>query len=102
MEQFLQQAETAPMGQAFMFKARATPDDAYRYAQGHPIAHALGFDIQLQGEVLDFAAVTDHGELHEWYLGEWQQEFLIKKPADNVINGTYFEITGQNLEISGK
>lgn len=48
---------------AFMFKARATPDDAYRYALGHPIAHALGFDIQLQGEVLDFAAVTDHGEL---------------------------------------
>jgi len=48
---------------AFMFNARATPDDAYRYALGFPISHALGFPLQLSGGPLDFAAVTDHGEL---------------------------------------
>ena len=28
---------------------------------------------------------TDIGELHEWYLGEWRQEYLIKQPHDYRI-----------------
>lgn len=28
---------------------------------------------------------TDLGDLHEWYLGEWRQEYLIKSPADYRI-----------------
>jgi len=50
---------------AFAFGVRRTADDAYRFAQGEPIAHDGGFQIQLQGKPLDFYAVTDHGE----YLG---------------------------------
>lgn len=26
--------------------------------------------------------ITDRGELHEWYLGEWRQEHFIKSPED--------------------
>ena len=29
--------------------------------------------------------ITDKGELHEWYLGEWRQEYLIKSVADYRI-----------------
>jgi len=49
---------------AFNFGTLATPDDAYRYAQGKAIKHPAGFDMQLE-EPLDFYAVTDHG----FYLG---------------------------------
>lgn len=48
---------------AFLFNSRTTPDDAYRYAQGKTIQHPSGFSIRLAGGPLDFAAVTDHGEL---------------------------------------
>ena len=44
---------------AFLNGTRATPDDAYRYAQGEPLTHAAGFEIQLE-RPLDFFAVTDH------------------------------------------
>ncbi|MEM9620621.1 MAG: DUF3604 domain-containing protein [Pseudomonadota bacterium] len=44
---------------AFIFATRATPDDAYRYAKGEPLAHPSGFDMQLD-RPLDFYAVTDH------------------------------------------
>jgi hypothetical protein len=50
---------------AFIFNTRATPDDAYRYAEGEAIQHAGGFMVKLGGDPLDFLAVTDHGE----YLG---------------------------------
>jgi hypothetical protein len=57
---------------AFIFGTRATPDDAYRYAQGHAIAHPGGFDVQLD-RPLDFYAVTDHamflGNLSAWAEG---------------------------------
>ena len=49
---------------AFQFGTLATPDDAYRYAQGESIKHPAGFDMQLD-RPLDFYAVTDHG----FYLG---------------------------------
>lgn len=45
---------------AYQFGTLATPDDAYRYAQGEAIKHPAGFDMQLR-EPLDFYAVTDHG-----------------------------------------
>ncbi|MEQ9450178.1 MAG: DUF3604 domain-containing protein [Pseudomonadales bacterium] len=49
---------------AFQFGTLATPDDAYRYAQGEAIEHPGGFEMQLE-RPLDFYAVTDHGT----YLG---------------------------------
>jgi hypothetical protein len=33
----------------------------------------------------DVRWITDVGELHEWYLGEWRQEYLIKSPEDYRI-----------------
>ena len=50
---------------AFIFKTRATPDDAYRYGKGEPLLHPAGYPIRLRGAPLDFMAVTDHAE----YLG---------------------------------
>jgi hypothetical protein len=49
---------------AFAFGVVATPDEAFRFARGEPIRHALGYEIALR-EPLDFIAVTDHAE----YLG---------------------------------
>ena len=49
---------------AFIFGARATPDDAYRFAKGDSLAHAAGFEMRLD-KPLDFQAVTDHAV----YLG---------------------------------
>jgi len=33
----------------------------------------------------DVRWITDLGELHEWYLGEWRQEYLVKRPEDYRI-----------------
>jgi hypothetical protein len=33
----------------------------------------------------DVRLITDMGELHEWYLSEWQQEHFIKTPEDYRI-----------------
>lgn len=33
----------------------------------------------------DVRWVTDIGELHEWHLGEWRQEYLVKTPQDYRI-----------------
>lgn len=45
---------------AYAFGTVATPDDAYRYAQGEGIEHPAGFEVRLK-QPLDFYAVTDHG-----------------------------------------
>ncbi len=52
----------------------------------HP-AFALIDRISEHGEHLrrDVWLVTDAGELHEWYLGEWRQEYFIKRPEDYRI-----------------
>lgn len=53
---------------AYIFNVRASPEDAYRYARGESLKHALGYDIRLTDAPLDFLAVTDHSE----YLGVLQ------------------------------
>ncbi len=44
------------------------PADAYKYAQGEPIKHPMGFDIKIDTP-LDFMGVTDHSE----YVGVTKQ-----------------------------
>ena len=46
----------------------STPDSAYRYAKGEPLAHPSGFDMQLD-RPLDFLGVTDHA----MYMGMLQE-----------------------------
>lgn len=46
---------------AYTFGTTATPDDAYNFAQGAPLAHPAGGTYKL-GRPLDFLAVTDHSE----------------------------------------
>jgi hypothetical protein len=54
---------------AYIFGTTASPDDAYRFAQGETIQHPLGFDMKIK-EPLDFYAVTDHafflGMINAW------------------------------------
>ncbi len=50
---------------AFTGNVRTTPDDAYLYAKGQPIAHPSGDAIRITGRPLDFLMVADHAE----YLG---------------------------------
>ena len=38
-----------------------------------------------QGIRRDVRWITDRGELHEWYLGEWRREHLVKAPEDYRI-----------------
>ena len=45
-----------------------TPADAYKYFQGQPIKHPLGFDVKIDTP-LDWAGVTDHSE----YVGVIQE-----------------------------
>lgn len=44
---------------AYLFGVRAMPEDAYRFAKGHPLKHPLGKEYRLR-RPLDFMAVTDH------------------------------------------
>ena len=54
---------------AFIFgDTKATPADAYDYAKGKPLKHALGFDMKIS-QPLDWMGVTDHSE----YVGVIQQ-----------------------------
>ena len=47
---------------AYIFGNMLTgPEDAYKYALGHPIKHPAGYEVQIK-RPLDFLAVTDHSE----------------------------------------
>ena len=50
---------------AFVFRVRATAEDAYRYARGEAIDHVSGEQIRMQGPPLDFVAVSEHAN----YMG---------------------------------
>ena len=78
---------------AYIFgNTKTTPADAYRYAKGEPIKHALGYDIKIDTP-LDWMGVTDHSE----YVGTMAlantpgssiaalpigQKLIVKTPAD--------------------
>jgi len=66
---------------AYSFGTLSTPDDAYRYAQGEPIPHPTGYEIQLS-RPLDFYAVTDHA----MFLG------LVKEAADTSKEFSRYEV----------
>lgn len=44
-----------------------------------------------KGPRRDVRWVTDRGELHEWYWGEWRQEYLIKSATDYAIMARAWE-----------
>ena len=53
----------------------------------------------------DVRWITDRGELHEWYLGEWRQEYLVKTPEDyrilcRALEGTRFTATDEVFQRS--
>jgi len=52
----------------------------------HPNFELVETTSQQDGQLRrDIRMVTDKGELHEWYLGEWQQDHFIKTPEDYRI-----------------
>ncbi len=51
---------TAYSFDAFVFRVRSTPTDAYNFAKGMPLKHPMGKTYRLS-RPLDFMAVTDHG-----------------------------------------
>lgn len=49
----------------------------------HPGFEVIETTSQQDGKVRrDVRIITDKGELHEWYLDQWQQEHFIKTPED--------------------
>lgn len=50
---------------AFAFGVRVGPEEAYQFARGGEIEHIAGEPIKLQGEPLDFMALTEHAN----YMG---------------------------------
>ena len=58
--------------------------DLVRYQQ--PNVEILETRREVDGVVRrDVRWITDLGELHEWYMGEWRQEYLIKEANDYRI-----------------
>jgi hypothetical protein len=77
---------TAYSFDAYLFNTRATPDDAYEFAKGKPLAHPLGQTFQLK-RPLDFMAVTDHG----FFMGSMLKladpsHRLSKHPLAAIVN----------------
>ena len=92
---------------AYIFgDTKSTPADAYNYAKGKPLRHALGFEMKIE-QPLDWMGVTDHSE----YVGVVQQaadpstalaksalgkELQVKTPAD--IQRIYLMLGGTMTE----
>jgi hypothetical protein len=52
----------------------------------HPNLQIVETTTQVNGQTRrDVRWITDVGELHQWYLGDWRQEFFIKTPEDYRI-----------------
>ncbi len=52
----------------------------------HPNFELVKTEFEQAGQVRrDVRLITDKGELHEWYLGEWKQEHFIKTAEDYRI-----------------
>ena len=92
---------------ASAFGTTATARDAYRYAQGEPIQHPSGFEVQL-AQPLDFYAVTDHGVL----LGLINEAadtrtdfstYALSEPYHNIndsVGGGIFDLAKRSLVFS--
>ena len=92
---------------ASAFGTTATARDAYRYAQGEPIKHPSGFEVQL-AQPLDFYAVTDHGML----LGLINEAadtsssfstYSLSEPYHNIndsVDGGIFDLAKRSLFFS--
>ncbi|MBT8139841.1 MAG: DUF3604 domain-containing protein [Gammaproteobacteria bacterium] len=83
---------------AFVMGVRAMPDDVYRFAKGHAIAHAAGYPIQIK-RPLDFAAITDHAEyLGEARLANIDYPTTKKTMREILLEGNAFSITKDWLQ----
>lgn len=52
----------------------------------HPNLQIVETTRQVNGQTRrDVRWITDRGELHQWYLGDWRQEHFIKTPEDYRI-----------------
>ena len=92
---------------AYVFgNTKTSPADAYKYAIGEPIKHALGYDIKIETP-LDWMGVTDHSE----YVGVVQlantpgssvsklpigKQLIVKGPED--IQRVYLLLGGSMIE----
>jgi hypothetical protein len=61
--------------------------------------------VDAGGPRRDVRWVTDKGELHEWYRGEWRQEYLVKSPDDyrvlaRALSGTRFTATDEIFDLT--
>jgi len=58
--------------------------DVIRYRRPH--LEIIESTREMEGQIRrDVRWITDIGELHEWYLGEWRQAYLIKNEHDYRI-----------------
>lgn len=68
---------------AFIFgNTMSTPEDAYNYAKGKPLKHALGYEMKI-GHPLDWMGVTDHSE----YVGVIQAANTAGSPLSKTEIG---------------
>jgi len=87
---------------AFLFGARANPDDAYRYAKGEALTHPGGYPIRLRGAPLDFLSVTDHA----FYMGvlsamnDPSHELSGSPEASHFVGGDTGETAAARAELT--
>jgi hypothetical protein len=98
---------------AFTGNVRTTPDDAYLYAKGHPIAHPSGDAIRITGRPLDFLMVADHAEflgVHAALLdptsptyGHPETDSVLPKPGATLVSAIrqMRELIASGDEIAG-